>query len=64
MSINRDSLFWWFSIIGAVCVALPAHFGEFTFISHSWQSAIELIAFVYGIVSAKMATSPLKGKEE
>lgn len=62
--MTRDSLFWWFSIIGAVLVGLAGSFSQFPFFSEQTQHVISLLAFIYGIVAGKMATSPLKGSNE
>ena len=64
MKLTRDSLFWWFSIVGAVVVGLSTHFDMFPWISEPWRNTIELVAFIYGIVAGKMATSPLPGKSD
>lgn len=58
---NRDSLFWSISILGSICVGLSSAFNTFPWIPINAQHVISLLAFVYGIISAKLATSPLKG---
>lgn len=64
MRLTRDSIFWWISMIGAVCVGLSTSFNLFPWIDPTWQHGISLVAFIYGIVSGKMATSPLKGEHD
>jgi len=62
--INRDSVFWTLSIIGAIAIGLTTHFDRFPWIPDSWRNGLELTAFVYGILAGKMATSPLPGKSD
>jgi hypothetical protein len=54
---HRDSVIWTAGMIGGACVALVGHWQQFPFIPPSVQHWIELIAFLYGGFSAKMATS-------
>lgn len=44
-------------MVGAAAVALASHFAEFPWIPPNVQHGIELVAFVYSVFSAKMATS-------
>lgn len=62
--MTRDSIAHWFGIIGGAAVGLVAHFDLFPWIPIGWQHGIEIVAFLYGIVSGKLATSPLRSKEE
>lgn len=61
---TRDSIWLWVSLIGAIAVALSSHFSEFPWISTKAQHIIELISFIWSVVSAKMMSSPLKHSEE
>jgi len=64
MRLTRDSLFWWFSIIGATAIGLAGAFDNFPWIPENYQRAISLFAFIYGIFAGKMATSPLPGEND
>lgn len=63
---TRDSLVWWVGIIAAVVVGIgtlgttATEYG----IPVSWLPYIRLAALVMGIVSGKLATSPLPHSEE
>ncbi len=59
--MTRDDLIWWVGMIGGIAVGLSASFNLFPWIPTGWQHAISLIAFVGGVVSGKLATSPLPG---
>jgi len=61
--MTRDSILWWFGIVGAVILGLAtlgnlADYG----IPDSFLPYIRLAALIIGIVSGKLATSPLPGK--
>lgn len=61
--MTRDSALWWFGIVAAVIVGIAtlgntADYG----IPDSWLPFIRLAALIIGIVSGKLATSPLPGK--
>lgn len=60
--MTRDDVKWWVGIIGGASVGLAANFTLFPWIPAPWQHAISLAAFLYAIISGKMATSPLPGK--
>lgn len=64
MRLTRDSAFWWFSLAGSVAVTITAQMDKFSWMPDDLRHAIELASFIYGIVSAKMMTSPLPGKNE
>lgn len=55
---NRDSLIWLFGIIGAILTALANETGLFP---PEWYRIIHALALVFGIISGKLSTSPLKG---
>lgn len=68
MRISRDSIVWWVGIVGSVVVGLAdlsaagnlAHYG----IPEGAAPYLRLGALVVGIVSGKLATSPLAGKRD
>jgi hypothetical protein len=70
---HRDSWLWRLGIVGAVIVALaslstgdpsnPLTLGYYG-IPDPWAPYIRLAAFVIGIASGKLATSPLPGKAD
>ena len=62
--MTRDSIFWGFSMIGAVALGLTSHYELFPWIPEHWRNVIEFVAFIYGIIAGKMATSPLPGKAD
>ena len=62
--MTRDSIFWGFSMIGAVALGLTSHYELFPWIPEHWRNVIEFVAFIYGIIAGKMATSPLPGKTD
>lgn len=62
--MTRDDLKWWVGMVGGVVVALAAHFDLFPWIPVPAQHAIEFIAFIVGVVSGKLATSPLPGRND
>lgn len=62
--MSRDSALWWFGMVGAIVVGLAANFEAFPWIPVPAQHWISLTAFIAGIVSAKLATSPLPSKRE
>ena len=62
--VTRDSALWWVGMVGAIATGLALNFDLFPWIPDSVQHWISLVAFVTGIVSGKMASSPLKGKDE
>ena len=64
MKLTRDSVFWTLSIVGSIAVGLSTHFELFPWIPDGWRHAIELTAFLYGIIAGKLATSPLPGKAD
>jgi hypothetical protein len=70
---HRDSWFWWLGILSSIVVALatlttgdpsnPLTLGYYG-IPDVWAPYIRLIAFVIGIGSGKLATSPLPAKPD
>lgn len=64
MKISRDSIIWWVGIVGAIATGLAMNFDMFPWIPDHVQHWISLLAFVFGIVSGKLATSPLPGKDD
>lgn len=60
----RDSVLWTVGMIGAVVIGLAANFDAFPWIPVTAQHWIGLAAFIAGIISAKLATSPLPSKRE
>lgn len=61
LNLNRDSIWWLVSILGSIAVGLSTSFNLFPWIDPTAQHVISLVAFIWGIVSGKMATSPLPG---
>lgn len=62
--MTRDSIYWWFGILGGLAMAFAAHKDLFPWFPEHVNKAIEIVAFVTAVVSGKMATSPLPSKEE
>jgi hypothetical protein len=69
--MTRDSKLWWAGIIGAVILGLAtlgADTGPMSLAYYGIPLAaapyIRLAALIIGIVSGKMATSPLPGKDD
>lgn len=65
--LTRDSRWWWVGILLPVLVELfnavvanPAQFG----IPAEWLPIIRLVTLLIGLVSAKLATSPLRAKSD
>lgn len=58
MTITRDSTVLWLGIAGAVVIYLGASPSPMTWV---WADWMRFTAFAIGIVSAKLATSPLPG---
>lgn len=62
---NRDSVVWWVGIVGAVIVGLATLADPATYGIPAWlMPYLRLGALIVGIVSGKMATSPLPGKDK
>ncbi len=59
--LTRDSALWWAGMIGAVLTAAANQAGLFP--AH-WYPWINFAALIVGVVSGKLATSPLKGAED
>jgi len=57
--MSRDSIVWWFGMAGAAAAYIAAHFNRFPWIPEGYQGVVELIAFLAGVTSGKMAWSPL-----
>ena len=66
MKLSRDSVVWWFGMIAAVIVGLATLGDSVTDygIPATWVPYVRLAALIVGIVSGKLATSPLKGAED
>lgn len=60
----RDSILWTVGMIGSVVIGLAANFDAFPWIPVTAQHWISLAAFIAGIISAKLATSPLPSKQQ
>jgi len=58
--INRDSFVWWVGIVGAILTAIANEQGVFP---PEWKPYIHLGALICGILSGKLASSPLRGKD-
>lgn len=61
MTITRDSTLLWLGIAGAVVVYLGASPSPMTW---SWADWMQFAAFAIGVLSAKLATSPLPGSKD
>ena len=64
--LTRDSKVWWLGMLVPILVevanalvANPADFG----IPAGWLPTIRLVALIVGLISGKLATSPLPGKD-
>lgn len=62
--MTRDSNVWWVGMVGAIIAALATNFNVIDPLipaAHVAQvhAALNLLAMVIGVVSGKMATSPL-----
>lgn len=62
--MTRDSIWWGVSIVGSIAVGLSTSYNLFPWIPPTVQHGISLTAFVWGIISGKMATSPLPHSAE
>lgn len=62
--LTRDSVVWTVGIVGSIATGLAMNYDLFPWLSDSAKHWINLVAFVTGILSGKLATSPLKGKDE
>lgn len=62
MALTRDDLKFSIGLIGGVAVGMAGSFNLFPWIPPTWQHGIGIVAFVYSIVSGKLATSPLPGR--
>lgn len=62
--MTRDSVVWLFGIAASVVVGLASNLHLFPWLSETAQHGISLAAFVVGLLSAAMTTSPLKHSEE
>lgn len=61
MAVTRDSVIWWFGMIGAALTALAAVSNQ---LPAAWQPYLLVAATVVGTVSGWMATSILPGKND
>lgn len=64
MKVSRDSVVWWFGIVGSIVSGLAVNLQLFPWIPDQAQHWITFAAFVVGIISGKLATSPLKGEHD
>lgn len=62
--MTRDSIVWWFGIVGSVVTGVALNFDLFPWIPEHWQHALSLAAFAFGIISGKLASSPLPHSRE
>lgn len=67
--MTRDSKFWWVGIVMAVLVSISSRWDLIDPLlpaqhTDKVHALIELISLIVGIVSGKMATSPLKGEND
>lgn len=64
--MTRDSIGWWFGIVGSIVTGVALNLNLFSWIPDHVAHWISLAAFVVGIVSGKMASSPLphSGEEQ
>lgn len=67
--ITRDSKFWWVGMASAIVVAVASHLSlidPFLPTQHADKvhAVVEFLALIAGIVSGKMATSPLPISDE
>lgn len=58
---SRDSMIWWAGMVGSILVALANQEGLFP---AEWRPYINIAALIAGVVSGKLATSPLPGKAD
>jgi len=59
--MHRDHWVWWLGIVGAVLTACANSAGLFP---AEWARYINLAALIVGVVSGKLATSPLPGEHD
>lgn len=64
MTLTRDSIIWLIGMVGSALVAVSTNLHLFPWMSPTAQHWINLAAFVVGIISGKMATSPLMHSQE
>lgn len=64
MRVSRDSLLWTLSMIGSAAVLVMANLSVFPGLPDGVVHAISIVAAIYGMVSGKMATSPLPSKHD
>jgi hypothetical protein len=62
--LTRDSLVWWGGMIVSGVIALGANIGQFSWLTETEKHWIGLAAFIAGVVSGKMASSPLPHSED
>lgn len=61
---SRDSWVWWFGIISSVIVAVSSNLELFPWLPDRVQHMLSLAAFLIGVTSGKLATSPRPSKAE
>jgi hypothetical protein len=61
MNVSRDSILWWLGIAGAILAYLSQSASPIEWGYPDW---IKFAAVMVGIISAKLATSPLAGKND
>lgn len=67
--LTRDSRFWWLGMVGAVILAVSSRWDLIDPLlpaqhTDKVHAAVELAALILGIVSGKMATSPLPHSDD
>ena len=61
MSISRDSLVWTLGILSGIVGVIAAQADAFP---AAWKPYITVIGALLGVISAKLATSPLPGERK
>lgn len=62
MLISRDSVVWWLGMVAAVITAIVANIDQFDWFSEDARKWLTLVSLIIGVISGKMATSPLPGE--
>ena len=61
MNFSRDSVLWWLGIAAAILAYLSQSANPVEWVYADW---IKASAMLVGIISAKLATSPLAGEHD
>jgi small basic protein len=65
MTLTRDSLLLWVGMLGSIIVGLASLGNVSDYgIPDAWLPYLRLAALIVGIVSGKLATSPLPGAND